>query len=301
MVRAPRSGRRRRPARLRRRGRDRGAGAGAGRGRHAVPRPGGRRRSRPRAGRGARATAAPAVVLDRTLLDIAVVPASGSAEGVAVDCAGMARGLLVAPATATPPAGSSTVAIADAAPGDRSHPRARRRSLSPSATPDTPIGDAVDRRRDRPQSGARPSRSPSPISSAPWKVCSTRPCEYAKERQQYGVAIGSFQAVQHLLAEARVLVEGSISLAQYAAWAVDALPPGEALEAGVGRRRPTAPAPRGPCVRPRSRCTAGSATPGSASCTCTFAARCCRARCSATRATTCVRWHAVDWEYDRGL
>ena len=58
--------------------------------------------------------------------------------------------------------------------------------------------------------------------------------EYAKERQQYGVAIGSFQAVQHLLAEARVLVEGSISVAQYAAWAVDALPAADALEAGVG-------------------------------------------------------------------
>ena len=57
-------------------------------------------------------------------------------------------------------------------------------------------------------------------------------CEYAKERQQYGVAIGSFQAVQHLLAEAQVLVEGSISVAQYAAWAVDALPPADALEAG---------------------------------------------------------------------
>ena len=56
--------------------------------------------------------------------------------------------------------------------------------------------------------------------------------EYAKERQQYGVAIGSFQAVQHLLAEAQVLVEGSISVAQYAAWAVDALPVADALEAG---------------------------------------------------------------------
>jgi alkylation response protein AidB-like acyl-CoA dehydrogenase len=58
-------------------------------------------------------------------------------------------------------------------------------------------------------------------------------CGYAKERQQYGVAIGSFQAVQHLLAEARVLVEGAISVAQYAAWAVDSLPPDDALEAGA--------------------------------------------------------------------
>ncbi len=56
---------------------------------------------------------------------------------------------------------------------------------------------------------------------------------YAKEREQYGVAIGSFQAVQHLLAESRVLVEGAISVAQYAAWAVDSLPPDEALAAGA--------------------------------------------------------------------
>ncbi len=58
-------------------------------------------------------------------------------------------------------------------------------------------------------------------------------CDYAKERQQYGVAIGSFQAVQHLLAEARVLLEGSISVSQYAAWAIDALPAEDALQAGA--------------------------------------------------------------------
>jgi alkylation response protein AidB-like acyl-CoA dehydrogenase len=72
-------------------------------------------------------------------------------------------------------------------------------------------------------------------------------CEYAKERHQYGVAIGSFQAVQHLLAEARVLVEGSISVAQYAAWAVDALPPGEAREAGAVAKAYCARAARTVC------------------------------------------------------
>jgi len=55
---------------------------------------------------------------------------------------------------------------------------------------------------------------------------------YAGDRHQYGVAIGSFQAVQHLLAEARCLLDGSRSVGQYAAWAVDALPPAEAVEAG---------------------------------------------------------------------
>jgi alkylation response protein AidB-like acyl-CoA dehydrogenase len=54
---------------------------------------------------------------------------------------------------------------------------------------------------------------------------------YAKIRYQYGVAIGSFQSVQHLLADAFVAAEGSTSAARHAAWAVDHLPPGDALAA----------------------------------------------------------------------
>ena len=56
---------------------------------------------------------------------------------------------------------------------------------------------------------------------------------YAVERHQYGVAVGSFQAVQHLLADAFVATEGSRSAALHAAWAVDALPADEALFAGA--------------------------------------------------------------------
>ena len=55
---------------------------------------------------------------------------------------------------------------------------------------------------------------------------------YAQERKQYGVPIGSFQAVQHLLAEARCLMEGALSAALYPAWAVDQLGPDEARAAG---------------------------------------------------------------------
>jgi alkylation response protein AidB-like acyl-CoA dehydrogenase len=54
---------------------------------------------------------------------------------------------------------------------------------------------------------------------------------YAADRQQYGVAVGSFQAVQHLLAEAHCLMEGSLSVALHASWAVDSLPPAEARSA----------------------------------------------------------------------
>jgi alkylation response protein AidB-like acyl-CoA dehydrogenase len=55
---------------------------------------------------------------------------------------------------------------------------------------------------------------------------------YAKDRRQYDVAIGTFQAVQHLLAEARCLMEGAFSAALYPAWAVDRLGPAEACAAG---------------------------------------------------------------------
>ena len=55
---------------------------------------------------------------------------------------------------------------------------------------------------------------------------------YAAERQQFGVPVGSFQAVQHLLAEAQCLMEGSASVAAYASWAVDELEPSDARAAG---------------------------------------------------------------------
>jgi len=55
---------------------------------------------------------------------------------------------------------------------------------------------------------------------------------YAQQRKQYGVPIGSFQAVQHLLAEARCLLEGAFSATLHPAWGVDALAPEEARAAG---------------------------------------------------------------------
>ncbi len=55
---------------------------------------------------------------------------------------------------------------------------------------------------------------------------------YATDRRQYGVPIGSFQAVQHLLADAWCLMEGSRSVALHASWAVDHLGAGESLAAG---------------------------------------------------------------------
>ncbi len=70
---------------------------------------------------------------------------------------------------------------------------------------------------------------------------------YAKERKQYGVPIGSFQAVQHLLAEAHCLMEGAYSVALNAAWSVDNRGPDEARTAGCVAKAYCARAARTVC------------------------------------------------------
>jgi alkylation response protein AidB-like acyl-CoA dehydrogenase len=70
---------------------------------------------------------------------------------------------------------------------------------------------------------------------------------YATQRRQYGVPIGTFQAVQHLLAEARCLLEGAFSVALNASWAVDNLGPDEARSAGRVAKAYCARAARSVC------------------------------------------------------
>ncbi|HWD95494.1 MAG TPA: acyl-CoA dehydrogenase family protein [Acidimicrobiales bacterium] len=53
--------------------------------------------------------------------------------------------------------------------------------------------------------------------------------EYAKSREQFGVAIATFQAVQHICADQLVSLEGARSMAEYAAWAVDECDTADAL------------------------------------------------------------------------
>jgi alkylation response protein AidB-like acyl-CoA dehydrogenase len=52
---------------------------------------------------------------------------------------------------------------------------------------------------------------------------------YVADRKQFGVAVGTFQAVQHLAADALVQLEGARSCCWYASWGVDRLDPDEAL------------------------------------------------------------------------
>ena len=111
-------------------------------------------------------------------------------------------------------------------------------------------------------------------------------CDYAAARRQYGVAD---RIVPGGAAPAGRRARGDGGLAQRrAARGVG----GRRARAGrrAGRRRAwprrTAPAPRARCARPRSRCTAASATRGSAWPTSTSGGRCCRPTCSAASART---------------
>ncbi len=70
---------------------------------------------------------------------------------------------------------------------------------------------------------------------------------YAAERKQYGSPIGSFQAIQHLLAEALVHLEGSRTALLHAAWSVDALDPADALAATASAKAYASRAAREVC------------------------------------------------------
>jgi alkylation response protein AidB-like acyl-CoA dehydrogenase len=72
-------------------------------------------------------------------------------------------------------------------------------------------------------------------------------CEYAGARRQFGAAIGSFQAVQHMLADAFAMMEGARSITLHAAWAVDALPAPDALAAAAAAKAYSARAARTVC------------------------------------------------------
>ena len=105
--------------------------------------------------------------------------------------------------------------------------------------------------------------------------------EYAKEREQFGRPIGSFQAVKHIVAD--MLVRSEVAVAR-------CTPPCARSTAGATttpRALPRSPrswpvTPRSPTPRRASRCTVASGTRGSSTCSATGSERRCSTRTSAT-------------------
>ena len=92
------------------------------------------------------------------------------------------------------------------------------------------------------------------------RFCLETTVEYVKDRRQFGVPVGSFQAIGHKCAEMLYRVEGARAAVYYGAWAADAAP--EQLP-----RPPQSPSTlplraRSRSLARRSRPTAESASPG---------------------------------------
>ena len=230
-------------------------------------------------------------------------PAAGRRDGpAAVRPVGRSpRRRSTARSPSTPPAPTSALVLV---PSDGGHALAPVDARTGGAPHRPHPADGGPAPAPTPCAAGRPDRPPRPTTTSPrgrrsaWRsTCADLvgtmrgAVDLAAELRQASAGstaspIGSFQAVQHLLADAFVAMEGSRSVALHAAWAVDALPPADALaaaRAGQGVLRPGRPHR---CARPPSRSTAASATPGSASPTCTSAGRCCRPTSSAASAPT---------------
>ena len=137
------------------------------------------------------------------------------------DIAPDARGISEGVALDGPTVG--TVALGEAAPGvDLTRWRAAAGEL-------TPAGALDDEKMLRAQALALVVTAADILGAA--RGAFDLATDYAKMREQYGKAIGSYQAIAHLLAESLVLIEGSVSILRYAAWAVDEEEPAVALEA----------------------------------------------------------------------
>jgi Acyl-CoA dehydrogenase, C-terminal domain len=183
------------------------------------------------------------VVLDHELTSLAVVAADGPSHGVAVDAAGSSHGLVLT--------GSgdghrlARVALGPARPGlDLTRPSA---SPDPAAAATEVDGAAALSDEDLTSWLAFGLAVACADLVGVMRGAVQLACDYATHRQQYRVAIGSFQAVQHILADAHVATEGSRSVALHAAWAVDALGPSEALAAAALAKAYCARAARGVC------------------------------------------------------
>ncbi len=141
------------------------------------------------------------------------------------------------------PAGELTAGIGAARAGRRRRRRRSRRRARSTATrrmliesPETdPLVSIDPTRRFATRRAARASRSAAgaaervhaAIAAEVVGVCQRAldmTLDYVKERKQFGVPVGSFQAVSHRCAEMLLHTESARSTAYYAAWAADADP-----------------------------------------------------------------------------
>ena len=170
------------------------------------------------------------ILLDRTMTDLACLPTGQEGTGIAVDTTGAEIALCVTPA----PGGHRVAAIAVAGQGADDEPVDLTRGV---AAVTGPVG-TLDGSGVVSDDALTAWRALGLAASAADLVglmegAVDLTTAYATERRQYGTAIGSFQAVQHLLADALVAAEGTRSTALHAAWAVDALDPADALAAAA--------------------------------------------------------------------
>ena len=139
-------------------------------------------------------------------------------DGVAPDARGISRALILHDRTLeTAPLGETAVSVD------------LTRHSAPVTGPLTPAGEISAAHAKRWQALALVVTSADLLGAA--RGAHALACDYAKVRTQYGKTIGAYQAVSHPLAEGLALIEGSVSVLRYAAWAVDELPPAEAIRA----------------------------------------------------------------------
>lgn len=156
-------------------------------------------------------------VLTGDLRDFATSPAGARAW----DCAGASAGVIVANAAETrslrpiSPAVDLTRAVATVGPPESTAPLI---GLGTDAAPDT---------ADRVRAFALVTVAADLLGVMQGALDAA--VDHARTRTQFGVPIGSFQAVQHLAADCLVSVEATRSAVWYAAWAADELPAAEAL------------------------------------------------------------------------
>jgi Acyl-CoA dehydrogenase, C-terminal domain len=152
--------------------------------------------------------------------DPAAAPATIATDGVAFDARGISRALTLCEG-----------ALLTGAIGDTAVSVDLTRRAGPLAGPLTPAGEISADHAERWRALALVVTSAELLGAA--RGAHALACDYAKLREQYGHTIGSYQAVSHPLAEGLALIEGSVSILRYAAWAVDALAPPEAIRAAT--------------------------------------------------------------------